>query len=295
MDLPEFGHIFGKQIALVEIYGERAGHGIRDFSETFPDDRRRIRPRSGGRLWHAVGNEDRRSGPGTGIRCGPCRTTARIRGQYLDLTTGSANNRRTPRPRVPEGSPFQDFFDEFFGDRNNGDQPRSRRVNSLGSGFVIDPKGIIVTNNHVIAEADDIEVNFAAGSKLIAEVIGADPKTDIAVLRVEPEEPLKAVTLGDSNTIRIGDWVMAIGNPFGLGGTVTTGIVSARGRDINSGPYDNFIQTDAAINRGNSGGPLFNQEGEVIGVNTAIISPTGGSIASVSPCRPIWSRRSSRN
>ncbi len=189
-----------------------------------------------------------------------------------------SNNRRTPRPRVPDGSPFQDFFDEFFGDRNNDEQPRSRRVNSLGSGFVIDPEGIIVTNNHVIAEADDIEVNFADGSKLIAEVVGADPKTDIAVLRVKPEEPLKSVDLGDSNAIRIGDWVMAIGNPFGLGGTVTTGIVSARGRDINSGPYDNFIQTDAAINRGNSGGPLFNQEGEVIGVNTAIISPTGGSI-----------------
>lgn len=189
-----------------------------------------------------------------------------------------SNNRRTPRPRVPDGSPFQDFFDEFFGDRNNGEQPRSRRVNSLGSGFVIDPEGIIVTNNHVIAEADDIEVNFADGSKLIAEVVGADPKTDIAVLRVKPEEPLKSVELGNSNAIRIGDWVMAIGNPFGLGGTVTTGIVSARGRDINSGPYDNFIQTDAAINRGNSGGPLFNQEGEVIGVNTAIISPTGGSI-----------------
>jgi len=192
-----------------------------------------------------------------------------------------SNNNRTPRPRVPEGSPFQDFFGEFFGDRDNGQPgpgPRSRRVNSLGSGFVIDPDGIIVTNNHVIAEADDIEVNFADGTTLIAEVVGADPKTDIAVLKVEPEAPLKAVTLGDSNAVRIGDWVMAIGNPFGLGGTVTTGIISARGRDINSGPYDNFIQTDAAINRGNSGGPLFNEDGEVIGVNTAIISPTGGSI-----------------
>ena len=190
-----------------------------------------------------------------------------------------SNNNRTPRPRIPEGSPFQDFFDEFFGQREDGQrQPRSRRVNSLGSGFVIDPEGIIVTNNHVIAEADDIEINFADGSKLIAEVVGADPKTDIAVLKVTPEEPLKAVSLGNSNSLRIGDWVMAIGNPFGLGGTVTTGIVSARGRDINSGPYDNFIQTDAAINRGNSGGPLFNQDGEVIGVNTAIISPTGGSI-----------------
>ncbi|MEX3010034.1 DegQ family serine endoprotease [Hoeflea sp. TYP-13] len=189
-----------------------------------------------------------------------------------------SNNRRTPRPRIPEGSPFQDFFDEFFGERDGEQQPRSRRVNSLGSGFVIDKEGIIVTNNHVIAEADDIEAIFADGSKLSAEVVGADPKTDIAVLRVKPEEPLSAVSFGNSNSLRIGDWVMAIGNPFGLGGTVTTGIVSARGRDINSGPYDNFIQTDAAINRGNSGGPLFNQEGEVIGVNTAIISPTGGSI-----------------
>ena len=189
-----------------------------------------------------------------------------------------SNNRRTPRPRIPDGSPFQDFFDEFFGEREGEQAPRSRRVNSLGSGFVIDKDGVIVTNNHVIADADDIEINFADGSKLTAEVVGADPKTDIAVLRVKPETPLTAVSFGDSETIRIGDWVMAIGNPFGLGGTVTTGIVSARGRDINSGPYDNFIQTDAAINRGNSGGPLFNQEGEVIGVNTAIISPTGGSI-----------------
>ncbi|MDA4846442.1 DegQ family serine endoprotease [Hoeflea poritis] len=189
-----------------------------------------------------------------------------------------SNNRRTPRPRIPDGSPFQDFFDEFFGEREGEQAPRSRRVNSLGSGFVIDKEGVIVTNNHVIADADDIEINFADGSKLTAEVVGADPKTDIAVLRVKPVTPLTAVPFGDSETIRIGDWVMAIGNPFGLGGTVTTGIVSARGRDINSGPYDNFIQTDAAINRGNSGGPLFNQEGEVIGVNTAIISPTGGSI-----------------
>ncbi len=203
-------------------------------------------------------------------------------GSVVNISTSQrvSSNNRTPRPRVPEGSPFQDFFDEFFGNRDNGpqQQPRSRRVNSLGSGFVIDAEGVIVTNNHVIAEADDIEVNFADGTTLVAEVIGADPKTDIAVLRVEPESPLKAVELGDSNTLRIGDWVMAIGNPFGLGGTVTTGIVSARGRDINSGPYDNFIQTDAAINRGNSGGPLFNEDGEVIGVNTAIISPTGGSI-----------------
>lgn len=183
-----------------------------------------------------------------------------------------------PRMRAPDGSPFQDFFDEFFNDREN-QGPRNRRVSSLGSGFVIDAdEGIIITNNHVIEGADDIEVNFADGSKLKAELVGADPKTDLAVLKVEPDKPLTEVPFGDSDRMRIGDWVMAIGNPFGLGGTVTVGIISARGRDINSGPYDNFIQTDAAINRGNSGGPLFNMNGEVIGINTAIISPSGGSI-----------------
>lgn len=183
-----------------------------------------------------------------------------------------------PPMRAPDGSPFQDFFDEFFKDRQ-GEGPRNRKVSSLGSGFVIDAEdGIIVTNNHVIEGADDIEINFADGSKLTAELVGADTKTDLAVLRVKPVKPLTEVPLGKSDTMRIGDWVMAIGNPFGLGGTVTVGIISARGRDINSGPYDNFIQTDAAINRGNSGGPLFNMNGEVIGINTAIISPSGGSI-----------------
>ena len=181
-----------------------------------------------------------------------------------------------PRMQAPEGSPFQDFFNDFFDEDGQG--PRSRRVSSLGSGFVIDPEGIIVTNNHVIEGADDIEVNFADGSKLKAELVGADSKTDLAVLKVNPPKPLKAVPFGDSEAMRIGDWVMAIGNPFGLGGSVSIGIISARGRDIQSGPYDNFIQTDAAINRGNSGGPLFNMKGEVIGINTAIISPSGGSI-----------------
>ncbi|MCD7110806.1 DegQ family serine endoprotease [Rhizobium sp. DKSPLA3] len=183
----------------------------------------------------------------------------------------------TPMPKVPQGSPFQDFFDEFFKGQNGQGAP-GRKVESLGSGFVIDPTGYIVTNNHVIEGADDIEVNFANGSKLKAKLIGTDTKTDLAVLKVEPKKPLTAVPLGDSRTMRIGDWVMAIGNPFGLGGTVTVGIISARGRNINAGPYDNFIQTDAAINRGNSGGPLFNMKGEVIGINTAIISPSGGSI-----------------
>lgn len=188
------------------------------------------------------------------------------------------SGRTQPRMRAPDGSPFQDFFDEFFQDRG-GEGPRNRKVSSLGSGFVIDAEeGIIVTNNHVIEGADDIEINFADGSKLKADLVGADSKTDLAVLKVTPFRPLTEVPLGTSETMRIGDWVMAIGNPFGLGGTVTVGIISARGRDINSGPYDNFIQTDAAINRGNSGGPLFNMNGEVIGINTAIISPSGGSI-----------------
>ncbi|HVK92377.1 MAG TPA: DegQ family serine endoprotease, partial [Mycoplana sp.] len=183
---------------------------------------------------------------------------------------------QTPMPEVPEGSPFQDFFDEFFKGEQGEGGPRT--VNSLGSGFVIDPAGFIVTNNHVIEGADDIEVNFANGSKLKAKLIGVDSKTDLALLKVEPTAPLVAVPFGDSTKMRIGDWVMAIGNPFGLGGSVTVGIISARGRNINAGPYDNFIQTDAAINRGNSGGPLFNMKGEVIGINTAIISPSGGSI-----------------
>jgi len=196
----------------------------------------------------------------------------------ISTSQNVGSDRTQPRMQAPDGSPFQDFFDEFFRDRDGGG-PRNRKVSSLGSGFVIDAgEGIIVTNNHVIEGADDIEINFADGSKLKAELVGADSKTDLAVLKVVPEEPLTEVPFGKSEQMRIGDWVMAIGNPFGLGGTVTVGIISARGRDINSGPYDNFIQTDAAINRGNSGGPLFNMNGEVIGINTAIISPSGGSI-----------------
>nr|WP_319387690.1 DegQ family serine endoprotease [uncultured Roseibium sp.] len=187
--------------------------------------------------------------------------------------------RSVPMPQVPDGSPFQEFFEEFFNRQNRDNEQAPRRVQSLGSGFVIDgTEGIIITNNHVIEGADEITANFNDGTKLRAQIIGTDEKTDLAVLKVEPETPLKAVDFGNSDTIRVGDWVMAIGNPFGLGGTVTVGIVSARNRDINSGPYDNFIQTDASINRGNSGGPLFDMQGNVIGINTAIISPSGGSI-----------------
>ncbi len=186
-------------------------------------------------------------------------------------------------PQLPPGSPFEEFFEEFFKNRrgqgeNKGAPQGPRRVNSLGSGFVIDAEGLIVTNNHVIADADEITAVFNDGSKLKAEIIGKDSKTDLALLRVKPDKPLKAVKFGNSDRLRLGEWVIAIGNPFSLGGSVTAGIVSARNRDINSGPYDNYIQTDAAINRGNSGGPLFNLQGEVVGVNTAIISPSGGSI-----------------
>jgi serine protease Do len=187
-----------------------------------------------------------------------------------------------PRPQLPDGSPFQEFFDDFFNHNNNNNggsgDSTPRRVQSLGSGFVIDPSGIIVTNNHVIEGADEITANFTDGTKRTATLIGYDDKTDLALLKVKADKPLPFVKFGDSTTLRVGDWVMAIGNPFGLGGTVTLGIVSARNRDINAGPYDDFIQTDAAINRGNSGGPLFNLDGQVIGINTAIISPTGGSI-----------------
>ncbi len=186
-------------------------------------------------------------------------------------------------PDLQQGTPFDDLFEEFFKKRqqqNSDDAPRraEHKANSLGSGFVIDPAGIIITNNHVIADANEITVIFTDGQKLRAKVIGKDSKVDVAVLKVNPAKPLKAVKFGDSETMRVGDWVMAVGNPFGLGGTVTAGIVSARHRNIDSGPYDNYIQTDAAINKGNSGGPLFNMAGDVIGINTAILSPSGGSI-----------------
>jgi serine protease Do len=185
-------------------------------------------------------------------------------------------------PGLPPDSPFNDLFDEFFKHQNPGAKPNENaprhKTSSLGSGFIIDPVGIVITNNHVIADANEITVILNDGQKLKAELLGKDPKVDVAVLRVKPDKPLKAVKFGDSDKMRVGDWVMAVGDPFGLGGTVTAGIVSARNRNIDSGPYDNYIQTDAAINKGNSGGPLFNMNGEVIGINTAILSPSGGSV-----------------
>ena len=182
-----------------------------------------------------------------------------------------------PQFQWPPGSPFEDMFRDFFEDKNNN-TPKKRKATSLGSGFVIDESGFIVTNNHVIGEADEIEVVFQDETRLEAELVGRDPKVDIAVLKVKPKKKIKALKWGDSSKSKVGDWVLAIGNPFGLGGTVTAGIISAKSRDIGMGQYDSFIQTDASINKGNSGGPMFNMDGEVIGINSAIFSPSGGSV-----------------
>jgi serine protease Do len=192
-------------------------------------------------------------------------------------TTQTVEGREGPAmPQLPPGSPFEDFFKEFF-DRNQPQQ-RKHKATSLGSGFIISADGYVVTNNHVIADADEISVILHDDTRIKAELVGRDTKTDLAVLKIKSDRKLTAVKFGNSKKARVGDWVVAIGNPFGLGGTVTAGIISARGRDINAGPYDDFIQTDASINRGNSGGPMFNLAGEVIGINTAIFSPSGGSV-----------------
>ncbi|MCC6716593.1 MAG: DegQ family serine endoprotease [Acetobacteraceae bacterium] len=221
---------------------------------------------------------------------------AKLLPAVVNISTSQSVSARGDRggpdmPQFPPGSPFERFFRDFM-ERNRppGGPPGAtppprtdrnaptRRSQSLGSGFIIDASGIVVTNNHVIDGADEITVTLHEGLMLKATLIGKDERTDIAVLKVVAVKPLPSVPFGDSDTARVGDWVLAIGNPFGLGGTVTAGIVSARGRDIQQGPYDNFIQTDAAINKGNSGGPLFNMAGEVVGINTAIYSPTGGSV-----------------
>ena len=177
----------------------------------------------------------------------------------------------------PEGSPFRDFFDQF-NRRRGEDEDRPRRAQSLGSGFIIDASGLVVTNNHVIEGADKITVTLFDDNTYDAELVGRDTKTDLALLQIQGDRQYPFVSWGNSDKMRVGDWVIAIGNPLGLGGTVTAGIVSARQRDIRSGPYDDFIQTDAPINRGNSGGPLFDTSGNVIGINTAIYSQSGGSI-----------------
>ncbi len=218
---------------------------------------------------------------------------ARLAPAVVNISSQQAIQTRADRadpdePQFPPGSPFEQFFKDFMdrhggqGSQNKGDNggggDAPRRGTALGSGFIIDPAGYIVTNNHVIEGADDITVTLHDGTSMKAKLIGHDERSDVALLKVESPTPLPAVPFADSDNARVGDWVLAIGNPFGLGGSVTAGIVSARGRDIHQGPYDDFIQTDAAINRGNSGGPLFDMDGEVIGINTAIYSPSGGSI-----------------
>ena len=204
----------------------------------------------------------------------------------ISTTQTAREQQRGPQPRGPEipqfppGSPFEEFFKDFF-DRNRPDAQRpqqERKSTSLGSGFIVDPSGYVVTNNHVIEDADEITVILHDDTNLKAKLIGRDKNTDLALLKVESSKPLPSVKFGDSDKSRVGDWVVAIGNPFGLGGTVTAGIISARARDIQSGPYDDYLQTDASINRGNSGGPMFNLAGDVIGINTAIFSPSGGSV-----------------
>jgi serine protease Do len=175
----------------------------------------------------------------------------------------------------PEGSPFEQFFEQFREQqRHNG----RRHAQALGSGFIVDPAGYVVTNNHVIDSAEKIQVTLANGEEFAAKLIGTDERTDLALLKIDSDKPLPAVAFGDSDKAQVGDWVLAVGNPFGLGGTVTTGIISARGRDIRSGPFDDFLQIDASINQGNSGGPTFAMDGTVIGVNSAIASPNGGSV-----------------
>jgi len=205
---------------------------------------------------------------------------AELQGAVINISTTyivNSNGRGFPFPNVPESSPLREFFDKLQPQQPpENEEPIESR--SLGSGFVIDEQGTIVTNYHVIEGATEVFVAFTDGTRVEAEVVGADEKTDLAVLRVNVGRDLKHVELGDSETALVGDWVVAIGNPFGLGGSLSAGIVSARNRDIRSGPYDNFIQTDAAINQGNSGGPLFNMDGEVVGINTAIISQSGGSL-----------------
>jgi serine protease Do len=208
---------------------------------------------------------------------------ARLVGVVVNISTTQASAppspKGSPEAQLP-GAPLDEFFRDFFGEKGapGGPSPPASRVASLGSGFIIDPSGLIVTNNHVIANAEQITVTLSDDTTLQAEVVGRDAVSDLALLKIDPKLPLPAAIWGESLKARVGDWVLAIGNPFGLGGTVTSGIISATARDIHSGPYDDFLQTDASINRGNSGGPMFNLAGEVIGINTAIFSPSGGSI-----------------
>src|SRR5580700_6625931 len=210
---------------------------------------------------------------------------AQLAGRLVGVVVNISTQMATPPgktaqdvPQASPGSSLDEFFRDFFGEKGAPGGSGAPRSASLGSGFIIDPAGLIVTNNHVIANAEQITVTLADDTALQAQVIGRDAVTDLALLKVDAKTPLPAASWGDSNKARVGDWVLAIGNPFGLGGTVTAGIISATARDIHSSPYDDYLQTDASINRGNSGGPMFSLAGEVIGINTVIYSPSGGSI-----------------
>ncbi|MBX9748850.1 MAG: Do family serine endopeptidase [Roseococcus sp.] len=203
---------------------------------------------------------------------------ARIRPAVVTITTTERATQVSSNSPFPPGSEQDQLFRRHFGEQPGQRQQPQRPANALGSGFIVDADGTVVTNNHVVRNATSVKVKLEDGRELNARVVGRDERTDIAVLKVDAGQPLPFLALGDSNTARPGDWVVAVGNPFGLGGTVTAGIVSARGRDIGVGPYDDFIQIDASINSGNSGGPLFGLDGSVIGVNTAIFSPSGGSV-----------------
>ena len=254
------GAIVGSKIALADL---RDG-----YIPTATDQTDRGRPDSFADLVQAVGP----AVVSISTRIGPTRQNPGD--TKRPLTPGS-------HPPVPgfHGDPeFERFLRRFFGPRHSVPGPHSHQRRTVGSGFIIDGVGLVVTNHHVVANADEIEVVLADGRTLPARVKGHDRKTDIALLQIESDEIFPTVSFGDSTKARVGDWVIAIGNPFGLGGTATTGIISARGRDINSGPYDDYIQIDAPINRGNSGGPLFDTSGLVIGVNTAIYSPSGGNV-----------------
>lgn len=200
----------------------------------------------------------------------------RVKPSVVQITTTQIEKARPGAQMPPElrGTPFEEFFRRFGGPNGQA----AKRGHALGSGFVVDPSGYIVTNNHVVGNATEIIVNLSSGEKYPAKLVGRDEKTDLALLKIEPRNSLPAVTFGGDDQIRVGDWVMAVGNPFGLDGTVTVGVLSARGRDLGSGPYDDFLQIDAPINSGNSGGPTFDTQGRVIGVNTAIVSPNGGSV-----------------
>jgi serine protease Do len=210
---------------------------------------------------------------------------ARLVGSVVNISTAQSVAATAPkagvegRPPAP-GASLDEFFRNFFGETgaSGGPNGAAQRIVSLGSGFIVDPAGFIVTNNHVIAEAEQITATLSDNTSFAARVVGRDSVSDLALLKIDAKAPLPAIKWGDSTTTKVGDWVLAIGNPFGLGSSVTAGIISATARDIHAGPYDDFLQTDAAINRGNSGGPMFDLAGEVIGVNTAIFSPSGGSV-----------------